>query len=97
MGLKNRVTFVSLSLVAIASIIGIISIQYLFSTRVEAQSPQRFQVQYSQEINPENGWKSFNLVHVCDTATGDLYTVAQINLAGGVTVSPNRCQKNSSK
>ena len=83
---KNRVALVSLFLTAIVGLVGVAYIPYLFSTRVEAQSPQRLRLQAEEMVN---GWGSMQVI--CDAETGNL--IYRTGL-GGLAVVPNGCQKN---
>ena len=62
---------------------------FLQSANVEAQSPQRFQIQATER--PGKGY----LEAICDTATGNLIYKSNYSSYGtALAVIPNGCQKN---
>ena len=63
-----------------------------FSAKVEAQSPQRLQLQYHRSWGHKEAGEFTSIVVVCDTTTGNL--IYTHGFRGGIAVVPNGCHKN---
>ena len=74
----------------IAGLLLIACLSLFFSqpTKIEAQSPKRFQIQTTEKIADY-----YNLMAICDTATGNLIYTGN-DYRTGITVIPDGCQKN---
>lgn len=85
-----QVFLVGLGVVIVLYFTGLITIlvKNPLVVKVEAQSPQRFKVQATETIS-----NFYNLMVICDTATGNLlYT--STDYRSGMAVVSNSCAKN---